>query len=129
MFCHSTSEHILRLHQTLLLLVATVVPGVAQVTVDQSLSMEEYVGLLLGEGVTAFNIDTTGSEVQFGFFQGGASVGFAMDEGVILSSAHASSAFPNVSGECSDFLDVEPPNFGNGEPHECRHARNLSIGQ
>ena len=53
MFCHSTSEHILRLHQTLLLLVATVVPGVAQVTVDQSLSMEEYVGLLLGEGVTA----------------------------------------------------------------------------
>ena len=54
MFCHSTSEHILRLHQTLLLLVATVVPGVAQVTVDQSLSMEEYVGLLLGEGVTAF---------------------------------------------------------------------------
>ena len=128
MFCHSTSEHILRLHQTLLLLVATVVPGVAQVTVDQSLSMEEYVGLLLGEGVTAFNIDTTGSEVQFGFFQGGASVGFAMDEGVILSSAHASRAFPDASGECPDFfLDVQPSNFENGEPS--MNADMLEISQ
>ena len=84
-----------------LLLALTVVPCVAQITVDQSLTFQEYVNSLLGEGVTAYNVDHTGADIQFGFFEGGASVGFPIDEGVILSSDDATSACPGADGVCS----------------------------
>ena len=72
----------------------------AQITVDQSLTFQEYVNSLLGEGVVAYNVNHTGANLQFGFFEGGASVGFPIDEGVVLSSANALSAFPDADGTC-----------------------------
>ena len=51
-------------------------------TVDQTLSIEDYVnGVLLGEGVTATNISFIGSTEQIGYLTGGATWGFPLRGG------------------------------------------------
>ena len=68
--------------------------GYAQITVDQSLTIEQYVNdVLLGEGVTATNISFEGSMEQFGYMTGGLDNGFPIEGGLILSSGNASDAF------------------------------------
>ena len=66
----------------------------AQVTVDQSLSIEDYVNeVLLGEGVSATNISFIGSTEQIGYMTGGTDVGFPIEGGLVLSSGNAADAF------------------------------------
>ena len=68
--------------------------GYAQITVDQSLTIEQYVNdVLLGEGVTATNISFEGSMEQFGYMTGGLDNGFPIEGGLILSSGNAADAF------------------------------------
>lgn len=68
--------------------------GHAQITVDQSLTIEQYVNdVLLGEGVTATNISFEGSMEQFGYMTGGLDNGFPIEGGLILSSGNAADAF------------------------------------
>lgn len=63
-------------------------------TVDQTLSIEDYVNeVLLGEGVTATNISFIGSTEQIGYLTGGTDVGFPIDGGLVLSSGNAADAF------------------------------------
>ena len=65
-----------------------------QVTVDQSLTIQEYVNdVLLGEGVTATNISFIGSSEQIGYMTGGGDVNFPIEGGLILSSGNAADAF------------------------------------
>ena len=65
-----------------------------QITVDQSLTIQEYVNdILLGEGVTATNISFIGSSEQFGYMTGGLDEGFPIEGGLILSSGNAADAF------------------------------------
>ncbi len=69
----------------------------AQLQVDESLTPEQMVDLLLGEGVTATNITYTGANQASGQFWGETNIG--IDEGVILTSGKASIAKgPNSSG-------------------------------
>ena len=66
----------------------------AQVTVDQSLTVQEYVNdVLLGEGVSATNISFIGSMEQIGYMSGGSGVGFPIEGGLVLSSGNAADAF------------------------------------
>ena len=66
----------------------------AQITVDQGLTIEQYVNdVLLGEGVTATNITFEGGMDQFGYMTGGLDNGFPIDGGLILSSGNAADAF------------------------------------
>jgi hypothetical protein len=66
----------------------------AQVTVDQSLTPTQYVNdVLLGEGVSATNVSFTGSSSQIGYMTGGASIGFPIEGGLVLSSGNAADAF------------------------------------
>ena len=66
----------------------------AQITVDQSLTIQQYVNdVLLGEGVTATNISFEGSMEQFGYMTGGLDSGFPIEGGLILSSGNAADAF------------------------------------
>ena len=66
----------------------------AQITVDQSLTIQQYVNdVLLGEGVTATNISFEGSMEQFGHMTGGLDNGFPIEGGLILSSGNAADAF------------------------------------
>ena len=66
----------------------------AQITVDQSLTIEQYVNdVLLGEGVTATNITFEGGMDQFGYMTGGLDNGFPIEGGLILSSGNAADAF------------------------------------
>ena len=63
-------------------------------TVDQTLSIEDYVNeVLLGEGVTATNISFIGSTEQIGYLTGGGDVGFPIEGGLVLSSGNAADAF------------------------------------
>ena len=65
-----------------------------QVTMDQSLTIEEYVNdVLLGEGVSATNISYIGSLEQIGYMTGGSSVDFPIEGGLVLSSGNAADAF------------------------------------
>ena len=76
-----------------------------QVDVDQGFTIQEYVNeLLLGEGVSATNIEFTGSLEQIGYFSGGASIDFPIPSGLILASTVASNAF-SQEGVCG-FTDV-----------------------
>ena len=68
--------------------------ALAQVDVDQSLTIEQYVNdVLLGEGVSATNINFIGSTEQIGYMTGGDDVGFPIDGGLVLSSGNAADAF------------------------------------
>ena len=83
--------------RTGLLLSATLLSGaaaLAQVDVDQSLTPAQYVNdVLLGEGVSATNIQFTGSLDQIGYMTGGESVNFPIEGGLVLSSGNAADAF------------------------------------
>ncbi len=93
------------------------VSGYAQITVDQTFTVEEYVNdILLGTGVQASNITYTGSDVQIGYMQGGDGTVYPMTDGLVLSSEHANNVDPNaipdvipmgeeVSGD-ADLLDI-----------------------
>lgn len=68
----------------------------AQPQVESGLTMEEYVNeILLGSGVTAFNITYTGSDVQIGHLTGAENTIFPLTEGLVLSSAEAA----NIASE------------------------------
>lgn len=65
-----------------------------QVDVDQSLTIAEYVNdVLLGEGVSATNINFIGSTEQIGYMTGGDDIGFPVAGGLVLSSGNAADAF------------------------------------
>lgn len=65
-----------------------------QVDVDQSLTIAEYVNdVLLGEGVSATNINFIGSPEQIGYMTGGDDIGFPVAGGLVLSSGNAADAF------------------------------------
>lgn len=96
-----------------------------QVDVDQSLTIAEYVNdVLLGEGVSATNINFTGSPEQIGYMTGGDDIGFPVAGGLVLSSGNAADAFCAGLGcaTCSgpaptdnDLLDIAnsvPPLIG-----------------
>lgn len=69
----------------------------AQLNVDPSLTPEQMVDVLVGEGVTPSNISYTGATVASGKFWGETNIG--MDEGVLLTSGKAEFAKgPNNSG-------------------------------
>ena len=62
----------------------------SQVTVEQTLTIEEYVNdILLGSGVQASNITYTGSDIQIGLLSGAGDTDFPMEAGLVLSSADA----------------------------------------
>ena len=99
--------------------------GGAQITVDQTLSIQEYVNdVLLGDGVTASNISFQGSMEQFGYMTGGLDAGFPIEGGLILSSGNAADAFcaeqgcSNCTGQAvtdADLLEIAndvPPLIG-----------------
>ena len=66
----------------------------AQIDVDQSLTINEYVNdVLLGEGVSATNIQFIGSMEQIGYMTGGGSANFPIEGGLVLSSGNAADAF------------------------------------
>ena len=96
-----------------------------QVDVDQSLTIAEYVNdVLLGEGVSATNINFIGSPEQIGYMTGGDDIGFPVAGGLVLSSGNAADAFCAGLGcaTCSgpaptdnDLLDIAnsvPPLIG-----------------
>jgi len=61
----------------------------AQFDIAQGMTPEQYVNdVLLGEGVTATNVQFTGLDVQLGYLTGG--TGFSIESGLILSSGNAS---------------------------------------
>ena len=75
-----------------------------QVTVDQSLTINQYVNdVLLGEGVSATNINYIGGSSQIGYMTGGLSAGFPIEGGLVLSSGNAADAFCAGQGcfDCS----------------------------
>ena len=93
----------------------------AQFDIAQGLTPEQYVNdVLLGEGVTATNVQFTGLDVQLGYLTGG--TGFSIESGLILSSGNASNpetcagdaGLGGVTGE-PDLLSVAnsvPPLIG-----------------
>ena len=71
-------------------LICLTISSFAQIEIEQSYTIEEYVNdILLGSGISASNISFTGSEVQIGFLTGGEGTIFPMDAGLVLSSEHA----------------------------------------
>ena len=67
-------------------------PGVstAQLDVQPNLTLEEYVNeVLLGDGISAFNITYTGGSNQLGKLINGADSDYAFDEGLVMSTANA----------------------------------------
>ncbi len=94
---------------------------VAQFDVAQGMTPAQYVNdVLLGEGVTATNVQFTGLDVQLGYLTGG--TGFSIESGLILSSGNATNLETNaadaglggVTGE-PDLLSVAnsvPPLIG-----------------
>ena len=96
-----------------------------QVDVEQGLTIQQYVNeVLLGEGVSATNINFIGSPEQIGYMTGGDDVGFPVAGGLVLSSGNAADAFCAGLGcaTCSgpaptdnDLLDIAnsvPPLIG-----------------
>jgi gliding motility-associated-like protein len=71
--------------------------AVSQLNVDESLTPDQMVGVLVGGGVTYSNVSYTGAGTASGKFLGSTNIG--IDEGVILTSGLASNAIgPNNSG-------------------------------
>jgi len=71
----------------------------AQVTVDQSYTIEQYVNdILLGSGVSASNITYTGTDIQIGYLQGAEGTIFPMDGGLVLSTEHAANLDQDFEG-------------------------------
>ena len=65
-----------------------------QVDVEQGLTIQQYVNeVLLGEGVSATNINFIGSTEQIGYMTGGDDIGFPVAGGLVLSSGNAADAF------------------------------------
>ena len=88
----------------------------AQVVIESELTIEEYVNdVLLGTGVTAFNVTYTGSDVQLGHMTGGEGTIFPIDEGLILSTAVATNS---AAEDCllGGFDDVPFEESVSGEP-------------
>ncbi len=94
----------------------------AQPTVTSGLTLEEYVNdILLGAGVTAFNIQLTGDPSQIGYLQGAGGTLFPIDAGIVLASGSANEMtcefgdfFSGVSGN-ADLLNIAnsvPPLIG-----------------
>lgn len=98
----------------------------SQVTVDQGMTVEEYVGqVLIGNGVTATNITYTGGMDQLGYLHSAGAV-FSVESGLVLSSDNASNlnegcGTNNGCSDCAgagtdaDLLDVAnsvPPLIG-----------------
>lgn len=94
----------------------------AQPTVTTGLTLEEYVNdILLGAGVTAFNIQLTGDPSQIGYLQGADGTLFPIDGGIVLGTGAAAemacepgSFFTGVSGN-ADLLSIAnsvPPLIG-----------------
>ena len=82
--------------------------ALGQVDVDQSLTFEQYVNdVLLGEGVSATNINFIGSPEQVGYMTGGDDVGFPIDGGLVLSSGNAADAFCAGNG-CTNCTGGNP---------------------
>lgn len=85
----------------------------AQPTVTSGLTLEEYVNdILLGAGVTAFNIQLTGDPSQIGYLQGAGGTLFPIDAGIVLASGSANEMtcefgdfFSGVSGN-ADLLNI-----------------------
>ncbi|MGB0424357.1 MAG: choice-of-anchor L domain-containing protein, partial [Flavobacteriales bacterium] len=76
----------------------------SQITVDNSYTLDEYVNdILLGSGVTAFNVEYTGSLDQLGFLEGAEGTLFPINEGLILSTSTAT----NLAAE--DCIEDNPP--------------------
>ena len=94
---------------------------VAQFDISQGMTPTQYVNdVLLGEGVTATNVQFTGLDVQLGYLTGG--TGFSIESGLILSSGNATNpetcaadaGLGGVTGE-PDLLSVAnsvPPLIG-----------------
>lgn len=82
----------------------------AQVTVQQTATIEEYVNeLIIGVGINASNITFTGSEIQLGHLLDGQGTEFPIDQGVILSTADALNCVIN-----NDIYDDDDVPFGEG---------------
>ena len=65
----------------------------AQLMIDNTLTPEQLVqNVLVGSGVSAFNITFTGDSQAHCYFSNGNSTNLGLDEGVILSSGNASEA-------------------------------------
>jgi gliding motility-associated-like protein len=81
------------------LLVLTTI-SYSQISVDQSLTLDQYVNdVLLGSGIEASNISFTGSDVQLGLLLGAEDTDFPIASGVILSSGEADNlAFDDFGG-------------------------------
>ena len=76
----------------------------AQLDVSQGLSVDEYVNeVLLGEGVTAFNVSYTGGMDQLGQLVNGSDSDYAFDEGLVMSTAN-SRGIGCSSSACGDCL-------------------------
>ena len=76
--------------------------ALAQVDVDQSLTIEQYVNdVLLGEGVTATNISFIGSPEQIGYLTGGLDAGLPVEGGVVLSSGNVTTPFTGDATGCA----------------------------
>ncbi|MGF1565680.1 MAG: choice-of-anchor L domain-containing protein [Flavobacteriales bacterium] len=81
----------------------------AQPTLTTGLTLEEYVNdILLGTGVTAFNIQLTGDPAQIGYLQNAGSTLFPIDGGIVLSTGAAGQM------ACQNDFAFFPsnPNFG-----------------
>lgn len=77
-------------------------PALAQVTVNSTLTPEEYVNdVLLGSGIEATNIAYTGSPIQIGRISGFDLAEFPIEEGLILSTEVANNP-ANVNAGCID---------------------------
>lgn len=76
----------------------------AQLDVTQGYTVEEYVNdVLLGEGVTAFNISYVGGMDQLGQLVNGDDSQYAFDEGLVMSTAN-SRGIGCSSSTCGDCL-------------------------
>ena len=94
----------------------------AQINITQGMTPTQYVNdVLLGEGVTATNVQLTGLDIQLGYMTGGGT-DFSLESGLILSSGNATNpatcandgGLGGVSGE-PDLLQVAnsvPPMIG-----------------
>ena len=79
----------------------------AQVTIDQSFTIEEYVNdVLLGEGISAFNITFTGDSIQLAKMTDDSGT-FSVEEGLVLSCGD-----PNRLSDCQP--DANPTGLGAG---------------
>ena len=80
------------------------IPLHAQLDVQSDLTIEEYVNdVLLGEGVTAFNVTYTGGMDQLGKLVNGDDSDYAFDQGLVMSTENSKGIGCSFAG-CSDCL-------------------------